>query len=622
MRMVQYMEKYGTIYEIYSTDEEYYKYLAFEGQVVGNGESTKPHGIGKYFNHRNEVLYEGNWFNGNPHGSGKVYYNYSVYEVEVFDGEIKSGKQYFCNELIYFGELSGDIHKVVRNGRGRYYHDGQLIYDGTWQYDEKHGTGKQYENNTLVYQGGFKAGCKSGKGCSYYVSSGNLKYDGFWANDKPDGLGKLLDENGYIISEGRWWNGNFIEGDGSDEQGNNEVMVSSGSPKLFTQGSGFNKGKYLLSSILPTSSNWSFQSVYKGPAQLMDIYFNSTINSATWKEPEMAISERGEIFTVSDKYLQSTMIYEGHLWDFIYTAFSSPVILNDNNICLIGNSENYNSELYLINYEGIVQWKSCIGNGAINKAPAIGSTGNFYLIQRIEKKLHSYSAAGDLLWKSIIPEAKTDDGDRAVIIDKNEIIYAALDNTISAFDRTGKLVWSIRLDASSMSCLNYKTVDCNLVISENGTLFTTNDAGTILYGLSDSGEVKVKVDISNHCGVNGDGIVTIATLADGTIRMAIPLNNKLISFNQDGSINWVYTSDDNPSWSFKARPVVDSSGTTYFPTSKTLLVIDSAGNMVTSVPTSRLTNPYKIEAFETVALAILPNRKLAYIGDGKLYILK
>ena len=86
-------------------------------------------------------------------------------------------------KMVYQG---GYVDKMAndypREGKGKEYKDGEIVYDGHYHMNEREGKGKSYMNGELVY-------------------------DGEWKNNKPNGYGKLYDKDGKILHEGTWKNG-------------------------------------------------------------------------------------------------------------------------------------------------------------------------------------------------------------------------------------------------------------------------------------------------------------------------------------------------------------------------------------------------------------------------------
>lgn len=128
--------------------------------------------------------YVGYWKNNKRDGKGKLYYD----GILVFDGNYKSDN-----------ETSGKLYRD----------NGILKYDGHVKNSKYHGKGKlYYPNGNLEYHGSFKSGRFDGKGKLYY-SSGRLRYIGEFKNGRYYGKGKLYDENKKLLHEG-YFDGYFL----------------------------------------------------------------------------------------------------------------------------------------------------------------------------------------------------------------------------------------------------------------------------------------------------------------------------------------------------------------------------------------------------------------------------
>ena len=87
---------------------------------------------------------------------GKMIYE-GGYIGTVESGFWRNGKgdEYNDNgELIYSGEWKDG----ERKGKGKYYHDGSLIYEGKWSKGKPNGRGKYYQNDKVVKEGEWKNG--------------------------------------------------------------------------------------------------------------------------------------------------------------------------------------------------------------------------------------------------------------------------------------------------------------------------------------------------------------------------------------------------------------------------------------------------------------------------------
>ena len=123
------------------------KYLIYESNNIGK----------EYSSYNDELLFDGEYLNGNRNGKGKDY---------DFNGK-----------LLFVGEyLNGK-----RNGKGKEYnYNGSLIFEGEFLYGEKNGKGKEYnEDGKLIFKGEYLNGKKwNGKGydenrnCIYELKEG------------------------------------------------------------------------------------------------------------------------------------------------------------------------------------------------------------------------------------------------------------------------------------------------------------------------------------------------------------------------------------------------------------------------------------------------------------------
>ena len=121
------------------------------------------------------------------------------------------GKLYRDGILIFDGN-----YKLDNETSGKSYRDnGTLRYDGHLKYNEIlgasqfHGKGKfYYPNGNLKYNGEFKHNLFDGKGKLYHPN-GNLLYNGHFKNDRLYGKGKLYDENKKLIHDG-YFDGFFL----------------------------------------------------------------------------------------------------------------------------------------------------------------------------------------------------------------------------------------------------------------------------------------------------------------------------------------------------------------------------------------------------------------------------
>ena len=165
----------------------------YEGQIKDSNFNGK--GILKNFS--NEILYEGDFVNGEKTGNGKIIFeDGTIYEGNLENGKFKgNGKMIWKNGYEYIGEFNGP----VLSGKGKLTGPEGDIYEGDFENNLFHGKGKYEFNKTgNEYEGDFQYGIKKGKGIFTCVNQ--YIYDGNWDNDLPCGVGKLTnwEKNGIL----------------------------------------------------------------------------------------------------------------------------------------------------------------------------------------------------------------------------------------------------------------------------------------------------------------------------------------------------------------------------------------------------------------------------------------
>lgn len=147
-------------------------------------------------------LYQGNFYEGKPHGQGTFFYNNN----DQFSGSFQNGRPH---------------------GRGKLYKAGGRVVNGLWiagEYiqspnaslpartgcvsgDCRNGSGKYLYNNGASYEGGFKNNLPHGYGTVLYVNGD--KYTGEMTNATFNGLGTLYKTNGQVY-QGYWKDGKYV----------------------------------------------------------------------------------------------------------------------------------------------------------------------------------------------------------------------------------------------------------------------------------------------------------------------------------------------------------------------------------------------------------------------------
>ena len=236
---MNFMGKY-IIYQSKGKGKEYYGYddkLIFEGEY-SHGERN---GKGKEYGDNDNLIFEGEYKNGKRNGKGKEYYNNAklkfeskylndvewngkgydefnkvIYELKNGDGIINVFKRCYTKYLnvdkkenrkmneydedSYLLKYKGGKLLNQRNGNGKLYYKGKLIFEGEYLYDCRI-NGKEYINGKLTFEGEYRYNKKwNGKG---YDEKGNVIYELINGNGKV----KEYSDYGELIYEGEYLNG-------------------------------------------------------------------------------------------------------------------------------------------------------------------------------------------------------------------------------------------------------------------------------------------------------------------------------------------------------------------------------------------------------------------------------
>ena len=160
---------------------------------------------GKEVDDFGELLYEGEYSNGERNGKGKEYneFNKLIFEGIFLKGKKWSGKGFDGqNNLVY----------ELNNGKGvikeYYFHNNKLMFEGEYLNGEKNGKGKEYDQDGhLEFDGDYLKGMRHGKGKSYdkgvLLFEGETLYGYFRKGKLYDDFGKVLFEGEFLFNK-RW----------------------------------------------------------------------------------------------------------------------------------------------------------------------------------------------------------------------------------------------------------------------------------------------------------------------------------------------------------------------------------------------------------------------------------
>ncbi|KAF5406402.1 hypothetical protein PHET_00087 [Paragonimus heterotremus] len=169
------------------------------GSYKGATNSCNRHGFGFYEYGRGFYRYEGEWKEGQKHGSyfshisdmflgfGKLIIgDGSFYTGQFVNGEITGiGTQYYASTG---NTYEGKFHFGERQGQGIMRYKNGSAYCGEWVANARQGQGTLFDTEGGCYCGRFWANKKTGTG---RYRNDKIVYDGDWCDNLFDGIGKL-----------------------------------------------------------------------------------------------------------------------------------------------------------------------------------------------------------------------------------------------------------------------------------------------------------------------------------------------------------------------------------------------------------------------------------------------
>lgn len=171
------------VYIFYIEDGEELEYL-------GEFKDNCKEGCGQYM-FENGNTYIGHFENDIREGIGQIIYANGDEYIGNFKNGKKNGEGIFkwSDGCMYYGQYKDN----KMDGEGSCYNaSGVLIYEGQWKSNQIHGKGTYIWNENKKYIGEFRNGKKHGFG-KFYLN-GELVYEGTWKFDKPSIFGRSLDE--------------------------------------------------------------------------------------------------------------------------------------------------------------------------------------------------------------------------------------------------------------------------------------------------------------------------------------------------------------------------------------------------------------------------------------------
>ena len=164
-------------------------------KYIGDLKNNKPDGNGIICTIYGEVLYVGEFKEGQFHGQGLTMSGFDGGEIAIYLGKFKEGKHDGKGIMFYWDLMS-------------YSNIGYKLYAGKFKDGVCEGKGKLYDSGILIYEGEFKEGMYDGSGIQYSIL-GNKIYEGEFKDDYRDGQGTEYDEDGNVIYSGKWKDGDY-----------------------------------------------------------------------------------------------------------------------------------------------------------------------------------------------------------------------------------------------------------------------------------------------------------------------------------------------------------------------------------------------------------------------------
>ena len=172
--------------EILGVDIKDYKNISGKFKIGGKNGKGKEYIINT--NNSLSLIFEGN---GRRNGNGKEYYKgYLIFEGKYIDGKRNGkGKEYHRKGY----NKKGIIEFGIKDGKGyiKIYDNSDILkYEGEYLNGERSGKGKEYYINQVKFEGEYLGGKKHGKGKKYYCD-GKLKFEGEYSKGK-NGMENIL----------------------------------------------------------------------------------------------------------------------------------------------------------------------------------------------------------------------------------------------------------------------------------------------------------------------------------------------------------------------------------------------------------------------------------------------
>lgn len=363
---------------------------------------------------------------------------------------------------------------------------------------------------------------------------------------------------------------------------------------LFTQGEGYQQGKYDKEAVQPIGLNWDRNSRYEGASK--DISLKWKYDMPDTNHSALVIDKNGTIFVTSYvvnasvNYQLTAISQDGkEKWTFKTNddlLYSSPVINEQGNLLISVKGS-------LVEFDADTGERTIITKPVettISSEPVIDENGSIYALSiGPVSRLNAYNSDGSNKWKVSIPRG----ANGHISLSKDGTLYfkAGVNNSTCLYaynsvDGENKWKFPIPNGGSSTTAPTIGSDGTVYTVDNNGVIFAINPDGTLKW----SYKTPIK-------GSSFGRLFEPVVGRDGTIYASNGYNN-LYALNKDGTLQWVYTSSE-----IKQAPIIDKNNIVYFANSDELIALNHDG-------TKRWSYPIKTAYFSAMAIG----------SDGTIYL--
>lgn len=322
------------------------------------------------------------------------------------------------------------------------------------------------------------------------------------------------------------------------------------------------------SSSIP-KTNWMFKTGLNGGTTAPVIYTNGSIllsgtdgrlycisqdGLTNWRTSAVflgnstpTVASNGKIYVTSAGGFLYCLNSDGSIsWQSsVVLSFSTPVIRNDNSICVAGVAPTMAAGcLYCFNPDGSTNWISVFDNISFS-TPAIDDNGRIY-VGTMSGDFYCFNEDGSTNWNIPIPGVM---GSPAIGVN-GRIYFGSLDNYIYCINTNGTTNWRI-LTENTIESSPAIDLDNNIYIGScDGYLYCCSESGTVLWRsrTDDCIYTSPIIGSDNKIYVGSDDYYFYCFNSDGTTNWKIMTGSYITApaaINSNGHIYIIPEDEDN-----------------------------------------------------------------------------